>query len=330
MTGTRRLAWYVLAPMLAFTACDGQSLDAGMDMARTLPAGPHSAVLISNDGCGSWQGLYATLFANAGGPALAGIAVNASAYATDLDANIAAWQNLVVAGRASGLRGLPDPILSDGPPLVRPASGDITATAPNGTAGAHLIVDASSRVASPARPLAVIVGGRLTDVADAYLLDQTVADRIVVVADVGSLSPTGASMGTPNGELDPWADWIVAQRLTYVQVSAYYDETADVPAGRVPSLPQNPLGLLIAAQQPGVSNVPTMSDQVSLLPVALPAFVTAVQRASLSPTAVFDPTTGPALTLDPGGRIFLVTGIDAGAATTRLWQMLQTPGLFGR
>lgn len=49
------------------------------------------------------------LFASAGGPALAGIAVNTSSYATDLDANLAAWRELVTAARASGLHGIPDP-----------------------------------------------------------------------------------------------------------------------------------------------------------------------------------------------------------------------------
>jgi len=236
---------------------------------------------------------------------------------------------MVAAGRASGLRGLPDPVLSDGPPLVRPISGDIAATVPNAAAGARLIVDQSARVASLARPLAVIVGGRLTDVADAYLLDATVADRVVVVASLGSLSVTGAVMGSPNGELDPWADWIVAQRFRYVQVSAFYDETTDISADRLTTLPQNRLVQLVADQLPGVSNVPAMSDQVSLLPIAVPSFVRSVERVSMSATAVFDPTIGPSLAPDPNGHVFLVTDIDANAAIVRLWQILQDQKTFG-
>jgi len=300
-----------------------------MDLQGALPVGVHDPVLISNDGCGSWQGLYAVLFANAGGPALAGVAVNASGYATNLQANVTAWQNLIAAGRASGLRDLPDPVTSDGAPLVRPSNGEIASTVPNGSAGAHLIADVSSHVASHARPLAVVVGGRLTDVADAYLLDSTVADRVVVVADVGALSSTGAVMGPPNGELDPWADWIVAQKFRYVQVSAYYDETTDVPADRLGMLPMNQLGQLIIAQQPGVSNVPTMSDQVALLPGAIPAFVTSAERVSLAPAAVFDPTTGPPLVADPNGHVWLVTAIDPGTAISRLWDLLRAPATFG-
>ena len=315
--------------LLALAGCDVRALDAGNDDPRgLLPVDQRNPVLISNDGCGSWQGLYAVLFASSGGPSLGGIAVNASSYATNLDANHSAWVNLITAARASGLRGLPDPIASDGPPLVRPATGDIAATMPNDSAGARLIVDASSRLASASRPLAVLAGGRLTDVADAYLVDSTVADRVVVVAGLGSLSSTGAAMGAPNGELDPWADWIVAQRFRYVQVSAFYDETTDIPSQRLASLPQNPLGQLIAAQQPNVTNVATQSDQVSVVAVGLPAFASSVTRMSLDPAAAFDPATGPPLVPDPGGHIWLVTAIDPAAATARLWQMLG-PKTFG-
>jgi hypothetical protein len=43
-------------------------------------------------------------------------------------------------------------------------------------------------------------------VADAYLIDHGVADRIVVVSSLGSVSGAHGVMGPPNGELDPWAD----------------------------------------------------------------------------------------------------------------------------
>src|SRR6185369_12543949 len=92
------------------------------------------------------------------------------------------------------------------------------------------------------RPLVVLVGTQLTDLADAYLVDPTVVERIVVVAALGSLKTPGALMTGPNGDLDPWADWIVAQRYDYVQVSAYYDQTADVATNELGNLPKNPLG----------------------------------------------------------------------------------------
>ena len=36
-------------------------------------------------------------------------------------------------------------------------------------------------------------------------------------------------MGVPNGDINPWADYIVASRFRYVQVSSWYDQLTDVP-----------------------------------------------------------------------------------------------------
>jgi hypothetical protein len=71
------------------------------------------------------------LFANAGGPPLAGLVVTDSVYAPDLNQSIADWQALVTAARGSGMRNLPDPIVSRGAPLLRPSDGSIDATVPN-------------------------------------------------------------------------------------------------------------------------------------------------------------------------------------------------------
>ena len=70
----------------------------------------------------------------------------------------------------------------------------------------------------------------MTDIADAYLIDPSVVDRVVVVAALGTYTAPNGAMNPPNGELDPWADWIVAQVFQYIQVSAFYDQTGDVTA----------------------------------------------------------------------------------------------------
>ena len=319
-----------LAPLLLLAACTGQTLDAGSDTDGLLPVGGRNPVILTNDNeSDNWQGVFAVLFANSGGPALAGIIVNATSFWPDINANVAGWRDLVTAARTSGLRGIPDPIASVGPPLVRPSDGNIEATAPNRSAGAQLIVETSARLSLPYRPLAVVTGGPLTDVADAYLIDKTVADRVVIVATLGSDSSSGGSMGGPNGPMDPWADWIVAQRFKYVQVSAYYDQTSDISSSQLSSLPRNALGTFIAAQQPELINQVTASDQIGILAVGLPTFVTAVEKVSLDPNAVFDSSNGPNLVPDVNGPLLLVTSSDGTVATERLWQMLQDPKTFG-
>ncbi len=172
------------------------------------------------------------LLANSGGPPLAGIIVNPSPYWPDLAVNVDGWNQLIAAARASGLRNIPDATGSPGVPLVRPADGAIEHTTPNMSDGAKLILDLSARLSLPLRPLVVVTGSRLTDVADAYLMDPTVADRVVVVSALGGAANGGSVMGWPNGELDAWADWIVGQRFRYIQVNGYYEQLGDVSSGQ--------------------------------------------------------------------------------------------------
>jgi hypothetical protein len=297
-----------------------QTLDAGSNRPHgRLPVDERNPIVLVNDGAAdNWQGEYAVLLANGGGPPLAGIVVNASKPWPDLDANVAGWRDLVSAAQASGLTNI-------GPPLVRPASGDIDATPPNRSEGARLIVDVSRRLSLPYRPLVVVTGGGLTDVADAYLIDRTVAQRIVVVSSLGLMNASGAGMGIPNGDEDPWADTIVASRLRYVQVSAFYDQLNDVPATSVARLPANPLGARMAAKQPNLWQWAPASDQVAVVAVGIASFATEVQRVTVAAPVGAGATAGPDLATDPDGAGWLVSGCDGAAAATRLWELLTDP-----
>jgi len=68
---------------------------------------------------------------------------------------------------------------------------------------------------------------------------------------------------------------------------------------------------------------------VALLAVALPTFVTAVQRASPDISAGFDPTQGLRLVPDAGGTAWVVTQVAGPLAAGRLWEMLLDPDIFG-
>jgi hypothetical protein len=152
-------------------------------------------------------------------------------------------------------------------------------------------------------------------------VDPTVAERVVVVSSLGIASASGAGMGLPNGDHDPWADKIVVERFRYVQVSAFYDQLTDVPAERLAELPDNPLGAWIASKQPNLWGWAPASDQVSVLAAAWPEFVTGVERASPMSLAA-DAEVGPDLLLDPAGSLWLVTGCEGVAATERFWEVL--------
>jgi hypothetical protein len=308
-----------LALVLTPAACGG-TLDAGSDL---LPVDSRNPVIIDGDGWSdNWMGEYTALLANNGGPPVVGIIANSTRYWPNAAANATGWMNLVTAARDSGLHNLPDVTMSAGAPMARPANGQVDSTRPNGSAGARLIVDLSRQLSLPRRPVVVLGVAPLTNLADAYLLDPTVVDRVVVVAALGSYAAPNGIMNGPNGDLDAWANWIVAQKFRYVQVSAYYDQLGDVAPTQVPNLPQTPLGKWMADKLPDLFDIPQASDQITVLSVALPAFARTVRRASADTSVTFDSMQGPPLVPNDNGNVWIVTQIAAPLAAACLWQML--------
>jgi len=322
----------LLAVTLVVVGC-GQALDAGEYTSHgMLPVDERNPVVLSNDGAGdNWGGEFAMLLANSGGPPLAGIVVSASRYWSDLDANVTGWNNLVAAARASGLAHVPDVTVSTGVPLTAPADGRIESTVPNRSDGARLILDVAQRVSSPGRPVVILACTQLTDVADAYLMDPTVVERVVVVAHLGMYSDPEGLMTGPNGDLDPWADWIVAQRFRYVQISARYDQSTDVTTNDLSSLPGNAFGDWMAAKQPNLSPLDTAADQVAVLAVALADFPVTTVRSSADISAGFGNPIGqgPPLAPDADGNAWLVSEISPRLGQAVLWQTLLDPHTFG-
>jgi hypothetical protein len=306
-----------------------ENIDAGSTRPHgLLPVDERNPLVIMNDGAtDNWQGEYAMLLANGGGPPLAGIIVNTGTPWPNLETNVGNWRAMVAAARQSGLRDIPDPVASISSPLTQPASGKIEDTVPNRSEGALLILDVAARLSLPYRPVVIATGGRLTDIADAYLVDPTVAEKIVVVASLGMLTTTGAWTADPNGNLDGWAAFIVSTRLRYVQMSAFYVQLSDVPDARLGELPDNELGAWMAAKQPSLYEIDIASDQVGVLAAAMPKFATQVGR--VSPAAQVESRGGPELTTDPNGRAWLVTASAGPLAASRLWELLLDPGTFG-
>ncbi len=301
----------------------GGPLDVGENRREVLPVGPDAPVILLNDSVyDNWHGEYALLLQDAGGPPVLGVVVSTGGMWSDLDANYAGWQELAARTRDSGLKDMRELVRSSSARLERPEDDAIEATSPNDSLGARFIVEESLRVfLTTSQPVVVAVGGRLTDVADAYLIDPSVVERVVVVASVGSGfgdDGTTAEVGRPNGEMDPWADEIVIRKFKYIQVAAHYDQTADVPETRLDELPTNPLGEWIASKTPRIDGDLLASDQVSVLVGGLETFAREFSRVS---PAGFEGEV-PTLKADPNGESFLVTAGDGAAATKRLGQLL--------
>jgi len=320
----------VCAATLAGIGCGGR-LDAGHDRPRgLLPVDDRNpVVIVQDDWSGDWLGELAVLYASSGRLTVAEVVVNSTRYWMDLDANTTGWMNLMAAARASGLKNLPPITRSVGPPLTRPANNQIDSTVANHSDGAERIVARSRELSQPFRPLVVVTGTSLTEVADAYLVDPTVTERVVVVSALGVYKAPNGELGTPNGDLDSWAAWIVSQRFQFIQIGTYYDQTTDVTAEKVSSLPPNQLGTFMARKQAKILPDLTACDQVALLSVALPDFVDSVVRVSLDVSAGFEEMKPPTLVPDDKGDDWVVTKIKGPKAGTELWQMLYDSHTFG-
>ena len=136
-------------------------------------------------------------------------------------------------------------------------------------------------------------------------------------------------MAAPNGEMDPWADAIVSARFRFVQVSAFYDQLADVPSSRLAELPDNQLGAWIAAKQAQVWDLPESADQVALMAVGVPSFAVAIARVSAPTDIGPGATAGPDLRTDPNGSAWLVSQCASADASDRFWQVLLDPNSYG-
>lgn len=310
----------------------GGTLDVGHDKQRgLLPVDDRNPVVIlQDDWSGDWLGELTVLFASTGRLTVAGVIVNSTRnYWPDLNANVTGWNNLMMAARSSGLKNLPPITASAGNPLARPPDDQIESTPPNHSEGAQLIVDLSSKLSRPFRPLVVVSGTSITDLADAYLIDPTVAQRVVVVAALGSYKAPNGELGTPNGNVDSWASWIVSQRYPFIQVATYYDQSTDVTTDKVRSLPTNQLGNFMAKKQPRILTDLTACDQVALLAVARSDFVMEAVKVSPDVSAGFDETKGTTLVPDEKGDDMVVTSIKGPLAGSELWLMLLDQHTFG-
>ncbi len=302
------------------------SLDAGTRENGPLPVDERNPIVLVNDyPSDNWCGELALLAASAELINLVGIVVNTSEYWPDLDLNRESWQSLLEAARASGLQNVPDMVVGPSPRLSSPGDEEVGSTQPNDSMGARFIVDAANYFGTPDVPLVVVNGGTLTDVADAYLLDPTIAERIVVVAAMGWESDEGgAVLGGPNGELDTWAGQIVAQRMSFIQVSGFYSHSEDVPDTRASELPDNAFGVWMADKIDQISN-PAAADQVALLSVLVPSFPQNVRRMAYAGS---NPQGEALLGPMDDGRCWFVPTIDGSLAADFLWEMLESPSAF--
>jgi len=257
-----------------------------------LPIGKGNPVLLSHGfGQSGFNTEYALALAHTGEIDLRGVLIvrNAPGDCTPTLAN--AWlaaRTRIASLRKGGLRFTPDPVMGAPRALQPPASGRYQDVVPNRSpAASRLLVEA--RRASPDHPLVVVTSGSLTDLASAWLLDQRIAGRVVVVTDAKPRMRDN----------DPWAFRIVLEEYRCVSVHA------DVPADMFPTA-----GLaekrwaFISARGKGLN-----FDFCRFACVTVAGFVSEVERARFitDPRRDADPFR---FQPDPDGRTWVVKRVD--------------------
>jgi len=138
-----------------------------------------------------------------------------------------------------GLKNIPAPVRGSNEALSRPSSGRIEDTRYYESDGSELILR-EARKASASKPLVVVIGGNPTSVANAYLKDPSIIDKIVVLHISGWRSVGGYNA------TDEWGTYVVMKKLKYINWdgnlnSWYAGNNINITPEMIASIPSNPL-----------------------------------------------------------------------------------------
>lgn len=245
-------------------------------------------------------------------------AANESEYRTFVEGR----RRLVELARDSGLRGVPIALAGTSQRLTRPASNRIADTVSLELPAAKRLVEMASE-ADPSKPMIVVSGGQLTTIADAYLQDPSIAERVVVSGVFGALERDY------NAGLDGWAWTIVLSRFRTLAIpigppgrrGAVYRKPPLVPKARLQT--ETPQGIpffrwMFEKRHP-TNELPDGADYdgQAAIPLLAPDYITAVRR--WRPDGVKS-NGEPRLVADPTGPIFEAVDANQTRATREFWR----------
>ena len=228
----------------------------------------------------------------------------------------------VAAARTIGITGIPDPVSGPDRHLVPPESRRIGDTAPIGSAGSRMVAQTAATLPA-GRVLHLVMGGPLTLAADAFLLNPVIADRVVV----HWLGGRPDDMSDYNGGADPWAAYIVLQRLKLIQYPAWRlgkRDAPSVPKRRLKNLPNTSWSSWMVSKQHPTNSLPDERDADAPPAIGLVRrdYVVARKRVSFGGWTEGVGSSAPLLREDPDGGAVVVLRGDREVATEEWWRAL--------
>ncbi|WP_422928529.1 nucleoside hydrolase [Singulisphaera sp. PoT] len=286
-----------------------------------LPYDRTNPVMYDNDFANDYADWYLMVLAGAGEIEYKGISTSSSVAPFNntlprddfIEKCVAERTRIVQLARHDGIRNVPEPVAGPLGYLAEPKSGKIEDTRPLDSAGSRAVV-AEAKKASADKPLVLVMGGPLTVVADAYLLDPTIAESVVVAWTGGRYE----SMDDYNGWCDPWAAYIAIRKLRLVQFPIdpvlYPRMSRDWIRG---NLPENESREHLLGLRLDVGNgADGDGDGMPAVSVARPDYVEAVRRVSFAGwKSSGEGHRVPTLKVDPNGRAIQVTRTNAVVAS---------------
>ncbi|WKN40770.1 hypothetical protein [Tunicatimonas pelagia] len=208
--------------------------------------------------------------------------------------------------------------------LTVPSSGKIKDTKPLDIDGSLFIVSEAKK-ASPTQPLAILTGGQLTSVANAYLLDSTIADQIIV------LGLFGAPKIDYNANLDSWAWTIILAKMKVISFK-FREDNGDFGKAflQMPSVPKDRLQevlpgnaftqWMIDKRHPSQEILQQDADGNALATLLSDKYITDYQRWSFQKV---DPDNHhPIMILDQKGKVHEILSANKEIGTKTYWQIL--------
>lgn len=320
--------------LLILLAAAGQLVLSANVWAVNLPYDHTCPVVYDNDSHDDmYTDEYLLALASAGDITLKGMITTSGGWSEPLfpdpvfvfQWSLAGRSEIVGKALRSGFTNLPTPVAGSGVALLKPSSGVIEDTIPDDTPGARLIINEAQDV-TPDHPLVVVMGGPPTTVASAYLLDNSIADKVVVAWLSGG--PGENDLQNYNDLVDRWATYIVIQRLRVVLFGPVFSQSPLVPKPRLSELPDTELRPWMIDKDLPNANLPNGLDHDAPPAISLlrPDYVLAAKPKSFS---VVGANGFISLQDDPGGNILIVTQADQSIGTDEWWRALKNPAAYG-
>jgi hypothetical protein len=297
----------------------------------------HTVVYDKDEAINCYTDEYLLALASAGEINLAGMITSSSiapynqwVTAEDFERMVRQRNDLIDSARKSGFRNIPGHVRGTKGHLKRPISGRIEDTEPIGSEGSRLIVHEAKK-ASDKKPIVAVMCGPLTVIADAYLIEQSIVHRVIVVWFGGGIN----DMADYNGITDPWAAYIVLKKIKLVQFPAMlnakgrFPYSPKVPKTKLYDLPKSPLREWMIAKehhngQPGNLD----ADAPPAISLMRADYAIRAKRVSFSNWMTYHNREVPAFENDPSGKTIVITEASQKVATKEWWRALKNPKAF--